>query len=149
MMLLGNCTSIDFLGHKASSSRVYDVKLLAGQTHHAFILALATGRLLVPFGIALNVLSRCGTAKDEWFRHGPPTRALEASRSGARDAGAGVVIGACLRAIGPPFHAPHRAALDRAVLDIEGARSRAAAVERWRFRALRIVCRVRLREGSC
>ena len=120
--------------------------LPAGQAHHAFILA---GRLLVPFGIALNVLSRCGTAKDEWFRHGPPTRALEASRCCARDAGARVVKGACLRAIGPPFHAPHRAALDRAVLDIEGARSRAAAVERWQFRALRIVCRVRLRESSC
>jgi hypothetical protein len=34
--------------------------------------------LLFPFGIALNVLSRCGTAKDEWFRHGPPTRCVGA-----------------------------------------------------------------------
>jgi hypothetical protein len=81
MMLLGNCTSIDFLGHKAPSSRVYDVKLLAGQTHHAFISALATGRLLVPFGIALNVLSRCGTAKDDWFRHGPPSGLLPLGHS--------------------------------------------------------------------
>ena len=58
--------------------------------------------------------------------HLPSALALEASRCCARDAGARVVIGACLRAISPPFHAPHRAALDRAVLDIEGARATAA-----------------------
>jgi hypothetical protein len=48
--------------------------LPAGQAHHAFILA---GRLLVPFGIALNVLSRCGTAKDEWFGHSPPIKCVD------------------------------------------------------------------------
>jgi hypothetical protein len=48
--------------------------LPAGQTHHAFILA---GRLLVPFGIALNVLSRCGTAKYEWFGHSPPIKCVD------------------------------------------------------------------------
>jgi hypothetical protein len=60
---------LDFLRHKPSSGRIDDVNLLAGQAQHTFIEPLAIGWLLANLRDALDVLSRCRAAKDEWFRH--------------------------------------------------------------------------------
>ena len=45
------------------------MNLLAGQAQHTFIEPLAIGRLLANLRDALDVLSRCRAAKEEWFRH--------------------------------------------------------------------------------
>jgi hypothetical protein len=77
--------------------------------------------------------------------HLPGALALEASGCGlsrAHSAGAGVVIGACRRAIVQSVQVPHRAVLD-------STRSRAGVISWHCYVGIPALCRGRQREGAC